>query len=176
MRQSSIKIGKTQFRATWFSGLHAGTKVKVSVPLRDNKTRAFVEYQGRKEWVYSVKKFAQGDPAGLKKSKLFQAEGLAAIEELRKNFDPAVSTFENLKATILKTEPDAPDPEIWSIGADKTARELLASLQVVEMIPGAAMTMIADTPGIGKTSAVLDYTANKPNFVHFTAVKGGHKG
>lgn len=66
--------------------------------------------------------------------------------------------------------------EHWSIGVDKTARELLASLQVVEMIPGAAMTMIADTPGIGKTSAVLDYTANKPNFVHFTAVKGGRKG
>ncbi len=82
------------------------------MPLRDNKTRVFAKYEEHKEWVYSIQKFAQGDSAGMEKAKSFQAESLAAINELRKDVDPAVSTFENLKATVIKTVPDAPEPEI----------------------------------------------------------------
>jgi hypothetical protein len=121
VRNGVIQIDKRSFEGPCLDTITFGDKVEVLVPLRKDKSRAFVKHRGADlGWVQIMPVFAHSDREGAKFQGALEARKGKAVASLLAKVNPAESTFENQKAIVDRVTPNAPDPELWTRAIDKT--------------------------------------------------------
>lgn len=121
VRNSMITIENRTFEGACLDRVPTGDKVEVLVPLRKNTERAYIKHRGKDlGWTDIVPIFGHSDREGAKFQGLLEARKDKATNALKANVNPAESTFENQKVLVERVAPNAPLPDYWMRGIDKT--------------------------------------------------------
>lgn len=119
---SMITVDGRTFEGPCFDLIAPRDKVDVLIPLRKDKERVFITYQGvEKGWAKLMPIFGHSDREGAKFQGMLETRKSKAVNGLKANVNPNESTFENQKAMVERLAPNAPLPEYWTRAIDKTA-------------------------------------------------------
>jgi hypothetical protein len=122
VRQGMISVNGRTYCGPEMAALLPGEKVQAFIPLRKSSDYIFVQLGSAEPFrVDPLPIFAHGDRDGARLQGELEAAKNRAVRTLAKQVDPTVSTFECQKAAADWSAPDAPTPEIWTRGIDKTA-------------------------------------------------------
>lgn len=120
-RQGMITIGGALYHTPRMDDLPIGARVEVFVPLRKGRDQVFLRHDSEAlGWAALQPAFAHGDRDGARRQGALEKGRTDAVDRLRAQTDPTVSTFELQKAAVRQVAPAAGDPEVWTHAIDKT--------------------------------------------------------
>ncbi|HRO10948.1 hypothetical protein [Amaricoccus sp.] len=120
-RQGMITIRGALYHSPRMDDLPVGARLEVRVPLRKGRDRVFLRHESDDlGWAELQPVFAHGERAGARHQAELEKGRTDALEHLRAQTDPTVSTFELQKAAVRQVAPAAGDPEAWTFAIDKT--------------------------------------------------------
>lgn len=129
----TVTLDGNPFYGPCLETLLPGDKVELLIPLRAKRERVYVRQGGRDlGWAELMPVFAHGDRSGAKYQAELEASRGRAVAQLAALVDPTESTFENQKAAVERTVPNAPEPAVWTRAIDKTAARLPAEIEAEE--------------------------------------------
>lgn len=122
IRQNAIEHDRRKWHSPVIDGLELGARVEVLIPLRKEHHRIFVRAGAKDEeqgWAYPLPTFQHGDREGARMQGRLEKGRVAAINKMKKQIDPTISTFDLQKQAVRRTEPNAPDPQRWTRAINK---------------------------------------------------------
>ncbi len=133
IRQGTIHFEGRQWHSPAIDHLPCGAQVEILSPLRKERDRLFVNYQGEAlGWAEPLPVFQHGDRDGARLQAHLERGRRKAVRDLKAQIDPDVSTFGFQKIAVDRFAPNAPDPHRWLCAIDKTAVPSVAELEAAE--------------------------------------------